>query len=123
MKLKKVQPKAPPKKKKEKPIPVVIQSIPGLEREDITPKKYPGRLKQDGRITRVDYIITLDTASMRYVWEMLEVRAHADYAKLHGIPAVGDACRDSINAFRNSYAMVNNIDKPKNKRLKKKATT
>jgi hypothetical protein len=69
-----------------------------------------------------EYLITLDAGSFRYVWELLEGRAHKDYAKFHGIETIGEACRQSINAFRRSYATVNSIEKPKPKKLVIKKT-
>jgi hypothetical protein len=93
--------------------------IPGLERPDVTPKKYPGVLKSRKTVNRPEFIITLDEASFRYVWEMLEARAHKDHQQYNAIPSIDSATRNSIDSFRRSYAHAMGIDVPKTKKLVK----
>ena len=99
------------------PLPDIGYCITDLDRPDVTPRSYPGKIKQDRRTRSQEYVITLDPGSFRYVWEMLEARAHSDYRKFSAIEHIELACRESVNAFRRSYAYVNSIEAPKPKKL------
>ena len=97
--------------------------IPDLERPDVTPKSYPGKLSQQGRKKNTnEYIVTLDEYTFRYVWEMLEARAHKDHKQYHAVPAILSVTETSLNSFRRSYASTNGIEKPKAKKLVKKVS-
>lgn len=109
------------KSNEEEQAPIQIDFVvPGLERPDVTPQKYRGSLSSRKR-NRPEFVVTLDEASFRYVWEMLEARGKTDYQRYSSVDVIKDCVTNSLNAFRRSYASGMGIKPPVTKRLVKKA--